>query len=213
MTSIQICGPGRDYPAKPRTRGRGGRERPRLDDSSFRLFMAVDMPPAATAELVRWQQEYLSGDRVLRLLPEAQLHITLVFLGNMVKRELELAAAELKRLDGISPFEVTITGIVGLPKNRRPRVIAAAVEEPSGRLAGVHDRLAGGLVEKKLYQREKRPYFPHITIARARGPLRLDLAGIQPEPFKFTAVRVTLYNSILKREGASHVALKTVQLI
>ncbi len=71
----------------------------------------------------------------------------------------------------------------------------------------------GALVEKKLYQREKRPYFPHVTVARAKGRVRLDPAEIHPEIVKFTAVRVTLYNSILNPAGALHEPLKTVRLI
>ena len=203
----------RDYPAHPKGRDRDGREPGRRKGPTFRLFMAVEIPHAATAELVRWQQDHLAGDRALRLLPEAQLHITLVFLGQMTEKERDLAAVQLEVLDGMSAFEVAATGIVGLPQKRPPRVVAAALEEPSGSLAEVHDRLASALVEKKLYKQEKRPYFPHVTIARARGRTHLDLAEIKPEPVKFTAVRVTLYNSILTREGAFHEALKTVQLI
>lgn len=220
----------RDYPAKPGRRGRrddrrqnesspgepSGRrgprdERPRYP--AFRLFLAVEIPDDAIRELVRWQQEHLAGDRALRLTPESQLHITLAFLGQMGEKERDQAAAQLEEIEGLSAFDVTATGIVGLPKNRAPRVIAAVIEEPTGRLNEIHDRLAAGLVEKDLYQRGKRPYFPHVTIARARGRTCTDLSQINPEPVKFTAVRVTLYNSILKREGALHEGLKSVQLI
>lgn len=198
----------RDYPAKPARRGAPKKPRP-----SFRLFIAVELPAEVTQELVRWQQEYLARDQALRLVPEEQLHITLVFLGQMEERERDQAAAQLDEIAGLSAFEVAATEIVGLPRKRPPRVIAAAMEEPTGLLSGIHDRLAAGLVEKNLYKQEKRPYFPHVTIARAKGRTRLDLEGIHPEPVKFTAVRVTLYNSILKREGALHQGLKSVQLI
>jgi 2'-5' RNA ligase len=179
----------------------------------MRLFIAVEIPHEATARLVGWQEEYLSGDRALRLCPEGQLHITLAFLGQMDERHRDRAAEELQKLEGASAFEAAAAGLIGLPKGRAPRVIAAAIEEPQGLLASLHDRLVAGLVAGKLYKREKRPYFPHVTVARARGRPRINLAEIHPETFKFTAVRVTLYNSILKPSGALHEALKTVQLI
>ena len=214
----------RDYPARPsRRQGRGERYaegRGRCGEGrggqrqgpSFRLFIAVDIPEEATRRLVGWQQKYLAADRALRLTPEGQLHVTLAFLGRMGEQERDLAAAELDKVAGREAFEMTANGLVGLPAGRSPRVIAVRCEEPSGRLKAIHDELAVGLIAKGLYEREKRQFFPHVTIARVRGRTYLDLSEIQPEPVKFTAVRVTLYNSLLLVSGASHEALKTVQL-
>jgi 2'-5' RNA ligase len=200
-----------------RRQGRGeryaeGRGR-RPEHASYRLFIAVEIPLTATRALVAWQQQFLASDPALRLTPAEQLHITLVFLGQMGERERDGVALQLDELGRPESFEVVVDAIVGLPRDRSPRVIAAGLKEPTGRLNAIHDKLAVGLVEKQLYKREKRPFFPHITLARARGRMHLNLSEIQPEPVKFTAVRVTLYNSILKPSGAIHQALKSVHLI
>lgn len=213
----------RDYSARPsRRQGRGeryaeGRNRPgrgaggqRLGPS-WRLFVAVEIPAEAILSLVGWQHDYLT-DRVLRLTPADQLHITLAFLGQKDEKEHDLAAAQLDELESLQAFEVTAERLIGLPIGRGPRVIAVECTEPSGRLAALHGELAAGLVAKGLYKPEKRGFLPHVTVARVRGRSRLDLSEIHPEPVKFTAVRVTLYNSILKASGALHEALKTVQL-
>ncbi len=208
------------YPARSsRRQGRGERYRegrPRQpEDPSYRLFIAAEIPAAATRGLVAWQREFLAGDRALRLVPEEQLHITLIFLGQMREKELALISgqmAELGRRDPLTSFPVTAEELVGLPKGKNPRVIAATLAEPAGRLRSIHGRLAGGFREKRLYKPGKRRFFPHVTIARARGKVRLVPAEIHPEPVKFTAVRITLYNSILKPSGAVHRALETVQL-
>jgi len=214
----------RDYPARPSRRqgrgeryaeGRGRRDRGRgggREEPSFRLFIAVDIPDEAVRELTGWQHEYLASDRMLRMTPAAQLHITLAFLGQKNEGERDQAALLLEELTRLQAFDVSCTGLVGLPRGRSPRVIAVACEEPSGRLAAMHDELVASLVAAGLYEKEKRPFFPHVTIARARGGSRFDGAGFSPEPVKFTAVRVTLYNSVLKASGALHEALKTVQL-
>jgi 2'-5' RNA ligase len=180
---------------------------------SYRLFMAVDLPSEAVDRLLGWQQQYLVSDRALRMTPAEQLHVTLVFLGQMDERELEVAADQLERIEDLSSFTMTATHLVGLPKGRIPRVIAAGFDEPIVRISEIHDELAAALMAKRLYKKEKRPYFPHVTIARARGRPRIIPSEITPEPVQFTAVRVTLYNSILKPKGAEHQALKTVQLI
>ncbi len=162
--------------------------------------------------LARWQREFLAHDRILRMTPEDQLHVTLAFLGQKSEKERDAASACLAGLDLGEVFEVSCKELVGLPRGRSPRVIAAACEELSGRLTAIHSKLTAALVSEGLYEKEKRPYFPHVTVARARGRTRFDPAAVSPEPVKFTAVRVTLYNSVLKASGASHEALKTVQL-
>lgn len=214
----------RDYPARPsRRQGRGeryaeGRSRHgqgrggRRLGPSYRLFVAVEIPADATRELVGWQQKYLAGHHALRLTPVEQLHVTLIFLGQAGENERDLAVAQLEDLAPPAAFEVTATSIIGLPGGRSPRVIAAECVELSERLAAIHDELAAGFVAKGLYKREKRLFLPHVTIARARGRTLFDPSEIRPEPVKFTAVRVTLYNSVLKASGALHEALKTVQL-
>lgn len=214
----------RDYPARPsRRQGRGeryaeGRSRPgrgaggQRQGPSWRLFIAVEIPADAILSLVGWQHDHLASDGALRLTPADQLHITLAFLGQKDEKERDLAASRLDRLESLRSFEVTAERLIGLPRGRSPRVIAVECTEPSGRLAALHGELAAGLVTDGLYKPEKRGFLPHVTVARARGRSRLDLSEIHPEPVKFTAVRVTLYNSILKASGALHEALKTVQL-
>lgn len=180
--------------------------------SSYRLFIAIDIPDDAVTSLVAWQQQYLAGERVLRLTPPGQLHVTLVFLGHMREEELSQASAQLEQLQNRDPFPLVARRLVGLPRGRSPRVVAAVFDDAVDRPRQLHDELADGLAAKHLYKKEKRLYFPHVTIARARGRTRLDLLAIEPEPVQFTAVRVTLYNSILKQSGAVHQPLKSVQL-
>ena len=182
------------------------------EEHSLRLFIAIDIPPAAVDELISWQDRYLSDEPALRMTPADQLHITLVFIGQVGNRVKELAVEQLDALTLHTAFYVTLSALMGLPNGRSPRVIAARVDEPSGALRAFHDELAAGLVAKRIYKRERRPYLPHVTIARARGRTSIELAAIEPAAIQFTAVRATLYNSILKPSGALHKALKSVQL-
>ena len=215
-----------DYPARPsRRQGRGERYaegRGRHVDGrgykdvgrggqklapSFRLFFAVEIPEEAVRQLADWQRLYLCSDRGFRMVPEGQLHITLAFLGQKGEQEKELAAGQLEIIAGSKAFEVACTGLIGLPKDRTLRVIAAVCEEPSGRLMAIRDQLVSALAEKDLYEREKRPYFPHVTIARARGLTLFDPKNINADTIKFTAVRATLSNSFLKPTRTLHDAL------
>lgn len=182
------------------------------DKHALRLFVAVDIPPAAVDTLISWQELYLPADPALRMTPPGQLHVTLAFIGSVGDRERDLAFRQMEELERTAGFTATIDALVGLPRGRNPRVIAARVDEPAGKLSALHEELTAGLAAKGIYQRGKRPFCPHVTIARSRRGSRIDLATIAPEPFQFTAVRTTLYNSILKPSGALHKALKSVQL-
>jgi len=172
----------------------------------------VEIPDEAIHGLMGWQKEYLAEDRSLRLTPPDQLHITLVFLGQKGEKERDLVSTQLDELGQYEKFAVTASRMVGLPHGRTPRVIAAECEEPTGRLKAIHSELEAGLVAKDLHKPGKREFFPHVTIARSRGRTKFDASGIRPEAVKFTAVRVTLYNSVLKASGAVHQSLKSVQL-
>lgn len=192
--------------------GTGPQGKAAAEQRGMRLFIAVDIPSEAVACLTGWQQRFLATEKRLRLTPAEQLHVTLVFLGQMGEERADEVAGILQKAAGFEPFKVSATSMAGLPRGRRPRVVAAALDDPAGTLTAMHELLAAELASRYLFQPEERAFYPHVTLARARGAVRLKPENMTPEPCQFTAVRVSLYNSILKSEGAVHQALETVQL-
>ena len=84
--------------------------------------------------------------------------------------------------------------------------------------AGLEESLA----EAGLYQPEKRPFWPHVTIARVRreerGSKRPALVSRPPGALPkdllrpFDGVRITLYRSQLQPQGAQYTPLAQVEL-
>jgi 2'-5' RNA ligase len=78
------------------------------------------------------------------------------------------------------------------------------------------------LVEAGLYVPEKRPYWPHVTVARVRReergskrPAHVSSApGALPKELlqPFDGVRITLYRSQLQPRGAQYTPLAQVEL-
>ena len=69
------------------------------------------------------------------------------------------------------------------------------------------------LADAGLYTPEKRPFWPHVTLARVRKGARvrgIEMPEPPSEPWRGAAV--TLYRSRLSREGARYDALETVLL-
>jgi 2'-5' RNA ligase len=76
-----------------------------------------------------------------------------------------------------------------------------------GRLA---ERLYDGLERLGVYEREKRPWLPHVTVLRFRSPPKLD--PVVPDLGTFGPSDAAVYISRLRRSGAQYEVLESVPL-
>ena len=179
-----------------------------------RLFVALDLPEEERQAIVAWQHEALGGyGRSLRLVRPEALHVTLVFLGHHPEDQIEaIRAAAFSRLGDVRAPLLAPVAVEPVPP-RRTRLFAVDLEDENGRAAAVQAAVEEPLVRGGWYEPEKRPFWPHITVARVRAherPPRLDLAppGVGP----FEAREVVLYRSKLGRGGAEYRALARMTL-
>jgi len=198
-----------------------------------RLFVALNLPDQFLDGFVSWQEGAFEDRRDLRLLSRYSLHITLVFLGYQAEKDVE-KIAELSFAEPSSPFGLRAEDIVEVPP-RRPRLYAVGMEDNDGALGKFQAGIAERLAKAGLYEPEKRPFWPHLTVARfkqtekhrtAGGPRgrpgrqsggSSEPAGPLPEfpdelrePFQ--ANRLTLYKSTLKPQGAEYEPLAKMDL-
>lgn len=168
-----------------------------------RLFVALDLPAAAVAAVEAWQRTQLERRTGLRVSPS--LHLTLAFLGD-TDRGLVPAIAE--RLTSISwaPIATRLAPPLFLPAKGSKRVVALGLEDAGGRLAGLRRQVVQALAADGVYAPEKRPWLPHITVARFRLPGQpFDLQNVNIAEFR--VVRMVLYSSQLEHAGAVHTPL------
>ena len=168
---------------------------------SVRLFVALDLPDTARAALGRFR-DAAADPAVWRPLDEAQLHVTLAFLGYRDEADVERVTGVLRELTPWHPAALRFHGGLLLPP-RRARVLTVALADPDGAVAALQADVSDGLAAAGLYEPEKRPFRAHVTVARlrpgARPPRRLE---VEPERLSFAAGPVTLYRSRLQRGGA-----------
>lgn len=190
----------------------------------IRAFIALD-PPAGTAAVIAGWQRLAQRDRgAIRAIDPGALHLTLAFLGVRGSGEIERAGDALAGLEAAAgPVTVRLGARpAGLPR-RRPRVVvfdaeSAAAMALQGDLAG--RLVAAGLLEPP--EPDRRPFRPHLSVARIRGDprdrhsRRAAIAGLPPlsdgEGHTFDAVRVALYRSELRSQGARYSILADVEL-
>ena len=103
--------------------------------------------------------------------------MTLVFLGYHPEREVE-RIAEIAFDEPAGPFDLVPDAVVPVPP-RRPRLYALGLEDAGGGLHGWQDGLSRRLEEARLYEPEKRPFWPHVTLARVKRGAQAP-AGMEP---------------------------------
>ena len=169
-----------------------------------RLFLALDLPEPARAWLTSWRDELLSGRADLRPVRSEALHVTLVFLGWQDEAAApRIAEAAFGALPDRAAPRLTPLGVRALPP-RSPRLFALDLEDEEGRATAVQAAASAALEAGGWYPPEKRPFWPHLTLARAKRAERRvrPLQDGPPPAGAFEATAVTLYRSTLRPQGA-----------
>ena len=179
-----------------------------------RLFVALELPGDIRRELVRWRTPLLQGAEGVRAVSLEDLHVTLCFLGWKELSELDAVAAACDIARGRGPVDLALGEAALLPR-RRPRVLAVSLEDRDGALEQLQGSLSASLEDGGWFEPEERPFYGHVTVARAgRGARvpRSTLTEPPPAPLRFEASHVTLYRSHLRRSGASYQPVARVEL-
>lgn len=190
----------------------------RLKSPRARLFVALDLPDRVKAGLEEWGREELA-DPALRAVPREALHVTLAFLGYRAEKEIPRLASIVETVAAPSP-RLELGDPVAKPSPSRARLFALPADSPGA--VELQAELARELAAARLYEPEKRPFWPHVTVARVRPqgrgskrPARVSRppGGLPQELLQAVGgVRVTLYRSELQPQGAQYTPLAQVKL-
>ena len=186
----------------------------------MRLFVAVDIDEAIRERLARFLEgvrAFAPAQEVRWVRPES-LHLTLKFIGESGPER----AQEIQRALGTvraQAAELSFKGYGFFPSAKAPRVFWIGIQ------AGPNIATLAAVVDAALTPftttRERAPYTPHLTLARAgsgrpqRGPgdapsarfqkLQEKLSGApEPEFGTMTAREFFLYESKLSAAGAEY---------
>jgi 2'-5' RNA ligase len=168
-----------------------------------RLFCGLRLHDDTIDALCRWRDAYVDGGRRVS---REQLHVTLAFLGHRPVAEVESILGALREAaaaaDGIRlvPERYRETRSVGM-------LVLSDIGGAATRLA---DDLQGRLERLGVYERERRPWLPHLTVVRFRERPRLR----PPLPVlgEFSPSDAAAYHSVLRSGGAQYVVLESFAL-
>ena len=178
----------------------------------------LDLPDELREGIAAWGREALV-DPALRTVAPESLHITLAFLGQRPEEEIEAIAAVVEENAGPAPW-VELLDPEPRPPRGRARLYALPALSPG--TEALQAGVAQGLAQEGFYEPEKRPFWPHVTVARVRPEGRgsrrpavvSDPPGKSPRSLSEARIcrRMTLYRSELQPTGARYVPLAQVQL-
>lgn len=182
------------------------------------MFVALDLSDELRGGIVAWGRRELR-DPALRVVPPEALHVTLAFLGYLPEKKIEQLAEIVGGLGAIAPT-LQLEDPVAKPSLRQARLFALPAIAPSA--MPLQQELEQKLIAERVYKPEKRPFWPHVTVARVRSagrgsrrPAAVErVPGALPKKLLEPAlcVRVTLYRSVLQPQGSRYTPLAQVEL-
>ncbi|HTQ58539.1 MAG TPA: RNA 2',3'-cyclic phosphodiesterase [Bryobacteraceae bacterium] len=176
----------------------------------MRLFTGLDLSPEVVAALETLLARLRPTARI-QWSPPANLHITTRFIGEWPAERLPELSAALGGLPRHPPIPVSIRHLGYFPNPHAPRVFWAGVEAPADLAALAAETDAA--LERLGLAPERRPFSPHLTLARIRDrvpltALREAVAALPSLDFgSFTAGRFFLYQSRLNAGGSVYTKL------
>jgi 2'-5' RNA ligase len=191
-----------------------------------RTFIAMELPAEVRAHLASEQEELSAAGGDVRWVRVENIHLTLVFLGDVAAERLgEVAEAVRGAAAGTGAIRLRVGGAGQFPPRGRPRVVWIGIEEPTGALDRLQKRIAEATAAfaEKI---ENRRYEAHLTLGRvrsARGSEALaaaiaesagqggPLGPARGKP-EFEAAEVVVFRSDLSLQGPTYTALARVAL-
>jgi 2'-5' RNA ligase len=175
----------------------------------IRTFVAV-FPPSEVREALFQAARNLPTSGNFRLVGQEKIHLTLKFLGDVAEDDLDNVKRALQPIrERHDPFEVSTSAFGAFPSDRKARILWADVDTGSERLRAVAEDVEN-LLAPAGFERETRPYVPHLTLGRARTRrTELDTSETSPPALRFTVSAVDLVKSAPSNNGVNYSILAT----
>lgn len=184
----------------------------------IRTFIAIPISDDVKKSLNSVQRELSEHRKDIKAVNSDNMHITMKFLGDIEKDLIpELSGVIDEVASEFKPFEFVVSKLGAFPSSKKARVLWAGIGNGGNTMIDMEKTLSDKLVDLG-FDKEKRPFTPHITIGRLKRIRRDDNLRKYLESNRGvdlgedTCDRVELMKSTLTPEGAIYDELHTVYL-
>ena len=190
--------------------------------SVLRAFIAIELSNE-THNAIQDQTARLRdslGPDLVRWIPISNIHLTLKFLGDIADTHVDFLKQMLAyEMDPYSGFDLQVGGLGAFPTSRQPRVLWIGLHAPAV-LASIQRAIESGAT-RLGYEKEARPFSPHLTIGRIRQNVSPDdlhkiRVGLESQQLGNIATNrvdsVQLFKSELQPGGSVYTRLFSAKL-
>ena len=182
----------------------------------IRAFIAVNLASPVIEEIAKVRSVLQEAKGDVRWTRLEGLHLTLKFLGDIERNQVEPILRVMRETMGKwPPLHILAQGLGAFPNLRRPRVLWVGLSGEG--FQGMSEALEAALMPLD-FPPEEREFTPHLTLGRVRSLRGWEhvLAVVKEyEQTRFgesTVGQVTLYQSELRPDGAVYSPLGSVPL-
>jgi 2'-5' RNA ligase len=175
----------------------------------MRIFVAIDLDPTLKRKLEDLARTLKRTGADVRWADGRGMHLTLKFLGEVGPEAVPAVVEALRKTVSVQArFRLALRGTGTFPEGRAPRVLWVGVEEAPP-LMGLQKAVESAL-ESQGFPAEARPFHPHLTLGRVKGPARVadavaELGRHAADAFgDMEAAKLTLFESVLRPQGADY---------
>jgi len=186
----------------------------------IRSFLAFDISEEVKQELSSLIGLLSAKTKGVKWIKPELMHCTVKFFGNIDEELLvgNISSVLEETLKRQAPFHLRGVGVGVFPNWRYPRVIWAGLVGDVETAINLHEKVEAALRPFNL-KRDERDFRLHLTLGRAKSPLKGSEALIalvekmtDKEFGEFTVDHLTIYKSVLTREGPIYTPLREFKL-
>lgn len=184
----------------------------------IRTFIAAEVSDQVRDKLDRDIARFKADAPLVNWSRAENLHLTFKFLGDVKETDLEeLFDALREAVEPLPAFALEVRGVGAFPNWRHPRIVWGGCGE------GEEDAvvLAGAIEDACVvlgYEKERRPFRPHLTLGRVKQPadamgLAEAVCGLEDKVFGYLDVdAVVVFMSTLRRMGPVYAPMARLEL-
>ncbi|MCL6472495.1 MAG: RNA 2',3'-cyclic phosphodiesterase [Firmicutes bacterium] len=183
----------------------------------MRLFVGIELPSHLKHVLYNISEPLRSQLSNTRWVSPENIHLTLKFLGSTEDEKLdEIVNAIENAIKNFRKFYFSLDSVGGFPSSRKARVLWVGISHGSSELIELSKAIEESLAPLG-FEIEKKPFKPHITLARIRIPTSIESAATQMPSGEISGRVVnvdgiTIFQSRLKPTGAEYEAIRFIPL-
>jgi 2'-5' RNA ligase len=187
----------------------------------MRLFVAIDLDDEAKDAVAAEQKRIADalsagGSSLPKWVRPVHMHMTLVFLGEVVEQALPPVVDAICSLVDVASFAVAFERLGVFPPHGAPRVLWLGVGEGASQVADIQRRVTARLEGTGIVL-DRRRFDPHLTLGRWRYSRPTDRRRVleldrQTVVARLSVDHVTLFQSQLGPAGPIHTAVTRATL-